>query len=167
MAERMKPIAFENAQLLPGLYRNFTGRETRFSQEGERSFCMILGPADAEAMRADGWNIKMTKGDPSRDLEPIPYLNVKVSFQYRPPRIVLVTSTGKSDLDEASCKLLDWAEIKHVDLVVNPSRWENANGSGIKAYLRSIYVEIEELDPFERKYMDIAESDIPEDFDND
>jgi hypothetical protein len=67
---------------------------------------------------------------------------------------VLITSRGRTNLDENAVEMLDWADILNVDLMVRPYEW-NVNGkTGIKAYLQSIYVTIQE-DELERKYSEL------------
>ena len=54
-------------------------------------------------------------------------------------------------LNEGNVELLDWAQFKNVDLVVRPYEWKVGPKTGIKAYLKTMYVTLEE-DDIERKY---------------
>jgi hypothetical protein len=51
--------------------------------------------------------------------------------------------------------MLDWVDIINVDLIVRPYAWTVNQKSGVKAYLQSLYVTIEE-DPLEIKYSDLS-----------
>lgn len=140
------------------IFRNFSGKEGQYNREGDRNFAVLLDDRIASAMTEDGWNIKWLK--PRDDAEEgeteQAYLPVSVNFKGRPPRIVMITARGRTNLDESSVELLDWADIQNIDLIVRPYEW-NVNGkTGIKAYLQSIYVTVEE-DALEQKY---AELDI-------
>ncbi len=69
----------------------------------------------------------------------------------------MITSTARTNLSEDSVGVLDWAEIKVADLIVNASYWTVNGKSGVKAYLKSLFVTIEE-DALERKYaVDLTE----------
>lgn len=146
-------IRIENAKIA---FRNFSGKEGKFNPAGRRNFCIIFDQEVGEKLKEDGWNIKYLK---SRDeYEPdTPYLQVSVSFDNYPPRIVLISKEGKTILDEESVSILDWAEIQNVDLIVRPYNWELNGRTGTKAYLKAIYVTLSE-DEFESKYYDVPDS---------
>ena len=59
-------------------------------------------------------------------------------------------------LAEEDLEILDWVEIKNVDLVVRPYSWAFSGKSGVKAYLKSLYVTIHE------DYLSLKYADIPE-----
>ena len=146
----------DNTVLMEGVrivFRNFAGKEGQYNREGDRNFAVLLDTNTANAMAEDGWNVKWLKPreDAEDDAEPQAYLQVSVNFKGRPPRIVMISSRGRTNMDEASVEMLDWADIQNVDLIVRPYEW-NVNGkTGVKAYLQSIYVTIEE-DELEKKY---------------
>lgn len=153
MAGRLQPVVLENRRIL---FRNFEGLEGRFNAKGNRNFNVILEPEEAQAMAEDGWNIKYLQPREEGD-EPLPRLEVTVKFGKIPPRIILITSKGKTQLDEDMVKILDWAEIENVDMIVRPYEWDVNGKTGVKAYLKSIYVTIRE-DELEKKYMDVPDS---------
>lgn len=145
----------DNTVLMEGvriIFRNFSGKEGQYNREGDRNFAVLLDAKTAEVMATDNWNVKWLRPrDEEEEQEPQAYLPISVNFKGRPPRIVLITSRGRTNLDEDSVEMLDWADIINVDLIVRPYEWTVNNKSGVKAYLQSIYVTIEE-DALEMKY---------------
>jgi hypothetical protein len=141
------------------IFRNFAGKEGQYNREGDRNFAVLLDDKTAEMMAEDGWNIKVLKPRESdeEDAVPQPYLPVAVNFRGRPPRIVMVTSNNRTTLSEDQVEMLDWVDILNVDLIVRPYEWTVNGKSGIKAYLQSMYITIEE-DPLEAKYADLERS---------
>jgi hypothetical protein len=149
----------DNTVLMEGvriIFRNFAGKEGQYNREGDRNFAVLLDEKTGAAMHEDGWNVKWLRPreEDEEGTEPQAYLPISVNFRGRPPRIVLITSRGRTNLDEDSIEMLDWADILNVDLIVRPYEWTVNKKSGVKAYLQSIYVTIEE-DPLEIKYSEL------------
>lgn len=147
-----KNIVIEDARIM---FRNFSGEEGRFNPKGRRNFCVLIDPSIVQDLIEDGWNIKYLQPKDD-DGEPLPYLQVSVSFGKIPPKIFLIKRNGKIQLDEDTIDILDWAEIENVDLIIRPYNWEINGMSGIKAYLKSMYVTCAE-DEFESKYYDVPD----------
>ena len=147
-------VTMENVRII---FRNFAGKEGLYNREGDRNFAVLLDDKTAEAMAADNWNIKHLRAREEGDKDQA-YLQVSVNFKGRPPRIVMITSRGRTTLKEDECELLDWADITTADLIVRPYEWAVNGKTGIKAYLQSIFVTIQE-DALELKYADL--DDIP------
>ncbi len=137
-------------------FLNFEGRERMYNRAGERNFCVFIDAELAEQLNRDGWNVKTLKGR-NPDEADQDYLEVSVKYQgrngpvRRPPRIVLITSRGRTDLDEDTCSLLDMCDLKNVDLIIRPNEWEVNGKTGVKAYLKSCFATLDE-DALELRY---------------
>lgn len=152
-------LEIENARLV---FLNFAGAEKRYNAKGDRNFCIILDEPIAEALLREGWNVKRLKPRNPEDQLGDAYIEVKVSFKGpRPPRILLITSRTRTPLTEDLCELVDMVDIQTVDVIVRPYKWEVNNKTGIKAYLKTIYVTVLE-DKFEHKYAELEELRAPE-----
>lgn len=135
------------------LFRNFSGKEQRYNPAGNRNFCVILPDDVVDHLKEDGWNIRYLKPREDGD-DPTPYVQVKVAFNAFPPKIVLVTKSGKNILNEDNINMLDWAEITKVDLAIRPRHWDDNGRDRVKAYLKTMYVTVYE-DDFEQDYDDL------------
>lgn len=153
MAQDQNIVYLENSEIK---WSNFSGLEGKFNAAGDRNFCVMLEPDVAQQMQQDGWNIKTLTPRDEQD-ETRYYVQVKVSYKIKPPKVVLVTSRNKTSLPEDLVGMIDLADISHADLVLTAYRW-NVNGkSGIKAYLKSGYFVMHE-DKFDQKYIDVPDS---------
>ncbi len=150
----------DNTVLMEGvkiIFRNFEGKEGQYNRAGDRNFAVLLNAEVAEMLAADGWNVKWLKPreDAEEGDEPQAYLQVTANFDKgRPPRVVMITSRGRTHLDENTVEMLDWADIQNTDMIVRPYEWSVNGKTGVKAYLQSIYVTVEE-DDLERKYAEM------------
>ena len=140
------------------IFRNFSGKEGKYNREGDRNFAVLLDDETANVMAGDNWNVKwLQPRNEDEEETPQAYLPVSLSYKGRPPRVVVITSRGRTNLDDTQVEMLDWAMIVNVDLIVRPYEWLVNGKTGIKAYCQSIYVTIEE-DELERKYGDLDQA---------
>ena len=139
-------------------FTNFSGKGGKYNREGDRNFVVFLDTDRADILASEGWKVKVL---PPRDPEDEPqaYLPVSVNFRGTPPKIVMITSRGKTPLGEDEVMLLDAARFKNVDLIVRPYHWEVNGATGVKAYLQSLFVTLDE-DELDLKYADVPDSAI-------
>lgn len=143
-------LSIENAKIG---FRNFSGRANTYNAEGQRNFCVFLEDEElAEKLAQDGWNVRFPKNRTEDDTRQ-PFIQVSVKFDPYPPNINMITaSKGTVKLDEGNVSLLDDADIENVDIRIRPYNWTLQDGrSGVKAYVKDMYVTIQE-DPFAAKY---------------
>lgn len=147
-------ISIDNAQIR---FRNFTGEPTKFDKAGgKRTFSVILDPDMADKLRDDGWNVK--SWEPEGADEPIYHLPVEISYKIYPPKVWMISGNKKTMLQEDTISALQYAEFTKVQLIIRPYCWEVNGKSGIKAYVKAMYVTIEE-DEFEKEYRNFEDDD--------
>lgn len=157
MADRMPNVTLEDVRLV---FRNFEGKAGQYNREGDRNFAALIDTDVAEKMMRNGWNIKWLQPRED-DEEQLAQAYIKVKVHYgggRPPRVVMITSRGRNDLGEDLIDTLDWVDIKNVDLIIRPYEWEVNGNTGVTAYLKTLYVTINE-DELDLKYADLEHVD--------
>lgn len=160
MNNKRETITIEDTRLL---FSNFSGAEGRYNAAGKRNTNVVLPIDVAKQMEADGWNIgwlQPREEEAEAGVEPTPYTQVTLNYATgNPPKVVTVTSTARTVLNEDTVGMLDFADIENVDVVINPFHW-NVNGkSGIKGYVKTMYVTISE-DDLDRKYALPGDDDV-------
>ena len=141
-------LQIDNARII---FRNFRGEASKFNREGDRNFAVIIDDEEiADRLAADGWNVKIKPPKEDGDM-PFMYLQVKVKFNGRGPRVYLKTGRAMNRLDEDSIDCLDDIDISGVDIDIRPYDWEVNGKTGRTAYLQSIEV-TQECDRFMDRY---------------
>lgn len=152
MERNYEPVVIRNARLFK---TNFSGKEIPpYNPEGRRNFCVFIDDLKtAEEMEQDGWNVRWLEPRAEGE-ERRAFISVAVNFNNRPPKIILLTSKGESRLDEETVGMLDWAEKTQIDLTINPRYWDDNGRQRVKAYLRTLRVQIYE-DELEQEIDDL------------
>lgn len=161
--KRPEILNIENAQLI---YRNFSGVETKYNRDGNRVFSILIEDEPlALELRDKGWNVKLLKPREGFEDENNKYrLEVTVSYKLQNKLPIVKQYTDKSKkmtlLTERTVGGLDGATILQADVIINPSIWEVNGKTGIKAYLDTLYVVVQE-NQFDHKYADFEDASAP------
>ncbi len=150
--QSLQNISVEGAHLM---FCNFEGRKREFNEEGKRNFCLVVSENPTLLQRCNDLGIRVksyvNKTTGKVDYQ---YVQIAVRFDNVPPTIVLIANGYKTVLTESNVAMLDSMDIANVDLVIHPHAWSKYGRSGVKPYLRTMYVTMEE-DNFAKKYANI------------
>ena len=133
-------------------FRNFSGEKTMYNSNGNREFGIVLNPEQAAVLTNAGWPVRHSKPNSDYDEpEGRDYITVRVRFDNFPPKVVLIAGETRQILSEANIGLLDSVAVIKADVVLSPYEWSVKGESGIKAYLKTLYVTIVQ-DELEAQY---------------
>ena len=156
--KKLPDLKIEGARII---YRNFSGRESQYNAKGVKNFCVVISdPEEVDRLADMGWNIKTR---PARDEneDDLHYLPVAVRFDRIPPSITVVTRKNRVRLDEETVEELDFTAIRYVDVILNASNYTVRGTSGVKAYLKTMFVVVKE-DALADKYEDFDYDELDE-----
>lgn len=143
MNERVPNIVINNARLI---FCNFSGAPEKYSRNPGRHFGVVIDdPEQAAALAEEGWNVKtfIPKHQEEGENIVIHFIDVKISFDVVPPTIKLVTNNKPVAIGEEELDTLDNVRINSAKVAIRPYCWEVDGKSGIKGYLKTLYLEIE------------------------
>lgn len=128
----------ENAQI-KWPFSHFDGRQDTFNDEGDHNFTVIVDEERAQEMMAEGWPIKVMDGREEGD-PPEYLLKVKISYRYEAPPIFFIKGdkryrAGKEDLAD-----IKRATVQQIDVIISPKPWIHGRDTGITAYVKEMYV---------------------------
>lgn len=138
-------LTIENANIGRGGFRNFAGVKGPYNPNCKRTFTVLLDEATGQQLEEMGWHIRWREPRDDQD-DRIALLQVEVKFGDYPPKIMLISGGNRTLLDESNIAILDTAEIAKCDLIIRPYNWEVNGSSGVKAYVKSMYVTLSDDD---------------------
>lgn len=158
----IKQVMIEDTRVI---FRNFSGKPSKYNTKGGKRSVGVVLPSleDGEKLKQIGWNVKELM-DRDTGLPDTAYLSAKVRYDNKPPKIVLVTNRGQTPLDVETVGMLDYADIVNVDVVLSPFPYDVNGNTGISAYVKTMYVTVQE-DEFTGKY-DREDFDVDASFDD-
>lgn len=118
--------------------RNFAGVERRsrinpnqvVNSAGRRNFCVKLPFDIAEELKDYGCDVKYTRPRDEND-EPRPFVQINVSYMFRPPEVHEIANGVDNVLDEAHIDELDRVEFGNLELLLEIGK-EKMHNDGTK-----------------------------------
>lgn len=135
-----KTVTIKNTRII---FRNFSGKERKNNQEGERTFCVVLDDSTAEQLIKDKWDVRYIPGIEDKD-KPKPYVQVTINPNTFFPSVILLDETSRRILNEDNIERLNKVKIKSSDITINGYSWVVGSHRGVKVYLEELIATIEE-----------------------
>lgn len=141
-------ITLENVWIM---FPNFGGRVTDHNKLGSREFSVKLDPAVGTELASQGLNVKF----PSEE-QPNGKVFLPVTLSNGPTvqpwiKVVLVNDGVGTILDvndpEQLAMLDTIAPGARANLILSPYHWTVGTNSGIKAYVKKLYIYLDDVDP--------------------
>lgn len=148
---------------------NFAGRKSDANPQGHRQFAMKIPSQElADKMAEEGWSVWYTK-ESEKYGEPNPCITVEMRWHYeddlkhlspkiyrctrKNPEGVLLTEDIVGDLEDD--------DIEDIVLWINPRRWTVNGKSGIKAYVHSMWLKVEDSNPSAKFWGSDEDRELP------
>lgn len=141
----VEKLEFEDAKLMGGKFKNFSGKANEYNREGNRYINVVIPENKAQQLADLGWTIKelppREEGDPS-----VFFMKVNIKFKQdgakSDPKIFKgISQDNMHRVNYDSIGDLDRDEIDHIDMVVRPYHWgKEGEKNGISAWLDEMYV---------------------------
>lgn len=130
-------VSLDNVRIT---HKNFKGIGTPFNHDGDRNFSIVIPTKEAaDALVADGWNVKVKPPREEGD-EPFIFLPVKVKFSQYGPNIYKTSGNNTIKLSEETVGILDDADIVNARIDIRPYVWNVSGNTGKTAYLQAMQV---------------------------
>lgn len=133
-------------------FSNFDGRQSTFNDEGDHNFTLIIDEEKAHEMIAEGWNVRRMEGREEGD-PPEYLLKVKISYRFEAPAVFILKGSRRFRADQADLQDIKRETVKQIDVIVSPKPWVHGRDTGVSAYVKEMYVQINES-RFAAKYAD-------------
>ena len=152
-------LLVENAEFM--FRPEFTGEKHKYNPNGIRRFTIRIDDEElVEQLRDDGWTVKskVYEDEVANFIEVVIRFDSSYALRH-PPKAYIQTSRNRRELTEETLHELDEIEIKNVDITINAVPWEFNGNTGVKGYMKNMYVTMEE-DEWAWKY---ADEEYPQD----
>ena len=153
------------------IWPNFKGAADKYNAEGDRNFNLHLTKQQADELAAAGWNVKCKFPRPEENTDEqeercvlkivVKYRDRKGEEKKNPPQIKMIGSKSRNRtmIVEKTAELVDGADIIEADISFVPYFWDTSTGIGVSAYLRKLYIVVQE-DELDEKWAEPHQEEV-------